>query len=431
MRADQCLWSSAPSYAQVKFWVEEFKRGRTSKEDETRSGCPSDATDEEICNKVRGLVYSDRRVKVEDIANALHISRGSVSTILHDRLGMRTPTARWVPKFLSDEQMATSASVYSALLKRFRSKEDDFLSRLVAVDETWVHYYEPENKAQSRQCVGPGSPKPKKFKTQPSAGKVMATVFWDAQGVIMLDFLAKKSTITSAYYANLLDQLRTAIREKRRGKLSKGTLLQQDNARVHTCKIPMDAVERKGYELIPQPAYSPDLAPSDYFLFPNLEKDIRGRHFRSNEEVVAAVEEWVGDKDPGFFSSGLMALEHRWSVHHSRGQLHRKRRDRSHPEISLGLFFFIDSPSYHAENRILAFRGEKPCHIFKGCRKVFLKPTYPFSIFYSWVSHYSEDKTSARDKPRSGRPAEAVTPTMVANVEGFVTKDRSDIAGSS
>ena len=75
----------------------------------------------------------------------------------------------------------------------------------------------------------------------------------------------------------------------------------------------MDAVERNGYELIPQPAYSPDLAPSDYFLFPNLKKDIRGRHFRSNEEVVAAVEDWVGDKDPGFFSSVLMALEHRWS----------------------------------------------------------------------------------------------------------------------
>ena len=74
-----------------------------------------------------------------------------------------------------------------------------------------------------------------------------------------------------------------------------------------------DAVERNGYELIPHPAYSPDLAPSDYFLFPNLKKDIRGRHFLSNEEVVAAVEEWVRDKDPSFFSSGLRALEHRWS----------------------------------------------------------------------------------------------------------------------
>ena len=140
--------SAAPSYAQVKFWVGEFKHSRTSLEDKTRSERPSDATDEEMYNKVWDLVYSDRRIKVEEIANALHISHGSVSTTLPDRLGMHKLTARWVPKSLSDEQMATRASVYSALLKRFRSKEDDFLSRLVTVDETWVHYYEPENKAQ-------------------------------------------------------------------------------------------------------------------------------------------------------------------------------------------------------------------------------------------------------------------------------------------
>ena len=170
---------------------------------------------------------------------------------------------------------------------------------------TWVHYYEPENKAESRQWVGPRSPR------QPSAGKVMATVFWDANGVIMLDFLPKRSAITGVYYANLLNQLRTAIHEKRRGKLSKDVLLQQDNARVHTCKVAMDAVERNRYELIPHPAYSPDLAPSDFFLFPNLKKDIHGLHFQSDEEVVPAVEEWVSGKDPDFFSSGLMALEHR------------------------------------------------------------------------------------------------------------------------
>ena len=78
-----------------------------------------------------------------------------------------------------------------SLVEAFRSK-DDFLLCLVTVDETWVHYYEPENKAQSRQWVGPGSLRPKKFKTQPSAGKVMATVFWDAKGVIMLDFYPRE-----------------------------------------------------------------------------------------------------------------------------------------------------------------------------------------------------------------------------------------------
>ena len=76
-----------------------------------------------MCKKFRDLVYSDRRIQMREIAQALGISHGSVSTILHDRLGMRKLTARWVPKSLSDEQMATRASVYSALLKRFRSKD--------------------------------------------------------------------------------------------------------------------------------------------------------------------------------------------------------------------------------------------------------------------------------------------------------------------
>ena len=113
------------------------------------------------------------------------------------------------------------------------------------------------------------------------------------------------------------------IPEKRRGKLSKGILLQQDNARVHTCKIAMDAVERNGYELIPHPAYSPDLAPSDYFLFPNLKKDIRGRHLnsptkkswwqlRSGSETRILVLQFWAD------GTGTPLVQ----VHHSRGQLH-------------------------------------------------------------------------------------------------------------
>ena len=73
--------SSAPSYAQVKFWVGKFKRGRTSLENEARSGRPLDATDEEMYKKVRDLVYSNRRIQVEEIAQALGISHGSISTI--------------------------------------------------------------------------------------------------------------------------------------------------------------------------------------------------------------------------------------------------------------------------------------------------------------------------------------------------------------
>ena len=62
----------------------------------------------------------------------------------------------------------------------------------------------------------------------------------------------------------------------------------------------MAAVEWNGYELIPHPAYSPDLAPSNFFLLPNLKKDIHGLHFRSDEEIVMAVEEWVNQGSGDF-----------------------------------------------------------------------------------------------------------------------------------
>ena len=75
--------SSAPSYARIKFWVGEFKCGRTSLEDEARSGRPPDATDEEKFKKIRDLVYSDRRIRVEEIAQALGIS--------HEMLGPQIP----------------------------------------------------------------------------------------------------------------------------------------------------------------------------------------------------------------------------------------------------------------------------------------------------------------------------------------------------
>ena len=78
------------------------------------------------------------------------------------------------------------------------------------MDETWVHFYVPETKQQSMAWRNSGSPKPKKFRVQKSAGKVLASVFWDYYGVIMIDFLDKGRTITGDYYSTLL----TTLREK-------------------------------------------------------------------------------------------------------------------------------------------------------------------------------------------------------------------------
>ena len=67
-----------------------------------------------------------------------------------------------------------------------------------------------------------------------------------------------------------------------------------------------------GYELLPHPPYSPDLAPCDFFLFPNLKKSLTGQKFESNEKVIAATDTYFADLQKTCFSGGLKKLEHRW-----------------------------------------------------------------------------------------------------------------------
>jgi len=74
------------------------------------------------------------------------------------------------------------------------------------MDETWIHYFTPETKEQSKQWISPSEPVPKKTKTVKSAGKVIATVFWDARGIIHIDYLPSKQMTNGNYYAALLNR---------------------------------------------------------------------------------------------------------------------------------------------------------------------------------------------------------------------------------
>ncbi|EFN89317.1 Histone-lysine N-methyltransferase SETMAR, partial [Harpegnathos saltator] len=67
------------------------------------------------------------------------------------------------------------------------------------------------------------------------------------------------------------------------------------------------------YELLEHPAYSPDLAPSDYYLFPNLKKFLAGKHVTSDDEVIAAVDGYFAELPESHFNNGIELLEKRWN----------------------------------------------------------------------------------------------------------------------
>lgn len=92
---------------------------------------------------------------------------------------MRKPCTRWVPRLPTMEQKQHHEDVSIERLAMFHSNKAEFLRRFITMDETWVHLFTPETKHQSKQWTARGESAPKKAKTVPSAGKVMALVFWD------------------------------------------------------------------------------------------------------------------------------------------------------------------------------------------------------------------------------------------------------------
>jgi hypothetical protein len=108
------------------------------------------------------------------------------------------------------------------LLQHYKEHGEEFLSRTDTGDETWVFHYTPDSKAESMTWKHPHSPVKRKFKTVQSPGKVMATVFWNVHGVLLVDFTPPGSTINAAAYQETLKRLKEAIRSKRPGLLTKG-----------------------------------------------------------------------------------------------------------------------------------------------------------------------------------------------------------------
>jgi len=83
----------------------------------------------------------------------------------------------------------------------------------------------------------------------------------------------------------------------------------QDNAPAHRTLATQKKMAYLGFQCLDHPPYSPDLAPSDYHLFPGLKKQLKGCHFSSDAEVTAAAEIWLDGQPSQFFLRVLQKLE--------------------------------------------------------------------------------------------------------------------------
>jgi len=226
----------------IRKWVRMFNEGRENMHDEARSGRPSLVNDD-LVRKVNKRVHDDKRFTIFDLS--LHfpqISRTLLYDIISRHLVYWKVCARWVPKKLTEEHKKQHVACALTFLIHYHKERDSMLSHIVTGDETWVSHITPESKQQSLHWKHTGSPKWKKFKQTFSTRKIMCTLFWDRQGVLLVEFLPQGTTVNSAAYCESLKKLRHAVQNKRRGMLSATILLLHDNARPHSAAQTQDFI---------------------------------------------------------------------------------------------------------------------------------------------------------------------------------------------
>ena len=133
----------------------------------------------------------NRRIKCWEIQAETGLSRERVICILHGHLLWSKYSARWMPQNFS-AFASTAESGVLLLLELMTAVEEKFFRRIVIEDEIWLRNFNPETKQESMGWRHTDSRAFKKFRTQPSAQKVMATIYWDCEGVVMIDDFLKK-----------------------------------------------------------------------------------------------------------------------------------------------------------------------------------------------------------------------------------------------
>jgi len=276
----------APSLATVRRWFAEFKRGRCSLSDEYREGRPSTAVTPENIDNVRTMIKADRHVTYCEIRASLGIGMSQIHSILHDNLAVKKLCSRWIPHNLTKAQKDARVAWSKATLKRFNGGASNLVWNIVTGDETWIYNYDPETKQQSTVWVFECEPNPTKVVRGRSAAKRMVASFFAKSGHVATVALKDRRTVNADWYTTIC--LPEVIDEFRKNNRKRRIILHHDNASSHTAKRTIDYLKEKNLESMSHPPYSPDLAPCDFYLFPQIKNKLRGQRFSSPDAAVDA-----------------------------------------------------------------------------------------------------------------------------------------------
>ena len=183
-------------------WFKAFKAWKFSFEDDTRPGRPKTSVTKANITAVKIVVKQDAQLSVKDIASCTGISEGSVQTILKKHLDLRKVCARWVPHLLTEEQKTQRLKCALELLKRYKGCNSRVIFNLLTGDETGVHMFEPQRRADNKQWKRKDQKRPCIAKRTISWKKLLYAIFFNSSRPVVQVPCPSGHTVTGQFYKN-------------------------------------------------------------------------------------------------------------------------------------------------------------------------------------------------------------------------------------
>ena len=273
----------SPSYDTVRRWTNEFSSGKIDLSDQARSGRPIVETTPENIERVKAFINADPYCTYNEMEASTLLSRCTLQIIINDHLSLRKLCARWIPHFLTEHQKKERVRICKQNLANFESNRWR-LYDVITGDESWFYHRKISSKQSNASWVSEGE----KARTVVRRGrfdrKTMFSIFFKSNGPVCITYLEGGKTIDhETYIDSCLKPIVSFINEQRPQSSTKNIKFHHDNARPHIHKNVISFLESNKFTIMEHPPYSPDLAPSDYWLFSYIKQRL---HDHSDEESL-------------------------------------------------------------------------------------------------------------------------------------------------
>ena len=261
--------------------------------------------DESFAQRISDLLSTEPNLSANQVAERLGRPASTVKLYLHNVLHYQFKKTRWVPHFLTDEQLENRRAQSIELLRILQEQEKTDYRFLLTGDESWFFYYSPATGCWVHESEAAPEAERRSHYTE----KTMIVIFWNLHGPAVVEAVPNGRSATGEYFR---DEIMAKVCEleafKEAKKKKKQFWIHMDNAPIHRAETVKQYMDSAGLTRTPHPAYSPDLAPSDFYLFGTLKTRIKGVRFRSSDEI----KEWIVEQFDEIPSDELRRVFRLW-----------------------------------------------------------------------------------------------------------------------